>query len=193
MDSLAGLRVRSMEVALHARRYSMGVMDRTRQAADSMAPASITSSTASTSGTAPATRRGARRTAGVSVRSTAPDLPTRPKCINQRAAAYRARVVKSMSIAPESATARVSTANRVDPPVGEAWVGADARAPDPYPEESIDYASSMSSEHESVSAGDRIESGSRHGRKRLKRGVEPDTVDERGALHEAVQGPPGKF
>ncbi len=31
---LAGLRVRSMEVALHARRYSMGVMDRTRQAAD---------------------------------------------------------------------------------------------------------------------------------------------------------------
>ncbi len=49
-----------------------------------------------------------------------PDLPTRPKCINQRAATYRARVVKSMSIGAVSATARVSTANRVDPPVGEA-------------------------------------------------------------------------
>ena len=127
------------------------------------------------------------------MRSTAPDLPTRPKCINQRAAEYRARVAKSMSIAPESPTARVSTVNQLDPPAEEASVEADSPAPDPYLEDSVDYASSMSSEHESVSAGDRIESGSRHGRKRLKRGVEPDAVDECGALHEAVQRPPGKF
>ena len=175
---LPGLRVRAMEDALHDRRYAMDVYHYTRQAAVPRVPVV-------------ATFRGARRTAGVS----GPESPTRPMCINHsvptklshpKAVDYRARVANSLSMAPGSPTARVSTANKLDQPAGEASVAEDLQESDQYSEDFAEYASSISSENDSASASERIKLESQYGQKRLKRKLEAETAEEPEALQDAV-------